>query len=112
LLPGETNAPGTLTGKTGSPSSESISAGGFNVTINACDKNWSILPNITDNVSMTSNDSTSTAPTSSPATSTLAGGTTQIFFNFGTPGPWTVTVTDTTTATIPVVTSSSVVATP
>jgi hypothetical protein len=105
LMPGETNAPGTTTGKTGTPTSECV-GDQFLVTINACDANWTILTSVTDGVSMTSNDADSSAPAGSPATSTLAGGTTQIPFNFGQTGTFTVTVTDTTTATIPAVTSS------
>jgi len=108
LMPGETNAPGTVTGKTGSPFPESLSNpnGQFPVTINACDAYWSIISTVTDTITITSNDSTSSAPVGSPSAGTMVGGTTQIYFNFGQTGTFTVTATDTTTTTIPSVTSS------
>ena len=41
LLPGETAAPGTATGKTGTPSAQTA-GGAFNVTVNAVDANWNL----------------------------------------------------------------------
>jgi len=106
LMPGETNAPGTPTGKTGTPDVEFLCNPQFPVTINACDANWTILTSVTDGVSMTSNDSTSSAPVGSAATSTLVAGTVQIPFNFGQTGTFTCTATDTTNTNIPAATSS------
>ena len=39
LMPGETAAPGTASGKTGSPSAQTAGTS-FNVTVNAVDANW------------------------------------------------------------------------
>jgi len=106
LMPGETNAPNTVTGKGGSPTSECLQAGQFVVTVNLCDVNWNILTGATDTVLLTSNDPTSSAPVSSPSSGTLVGGTTQIYFNFGQTGTFTCTSTDVTNPGYPSSTSS------
>jgi len=57
LLPGETNAPNTLTGKTGTPTpfSQSASGGLLTVTVLAVDAKWNPISGITDNVQVTDN---------------------------------------------------------
>src|SRR5204863_8825159 len=47
LVPGETAAAGTVTGKTGAPASQTAGTA-FNVTVNAVDDNWNIVTTITD----------------------------------------------------------------
>src|SRR5437667_10542795 len=42
LAPGETAAPGTTTGKTGTPTTQTAGAA-FNVTVNAVDANWNLI---------------------------------------------------------------------
>ena len=59
LLPGETAAPGTATGKTGTPSAQTA-GGSFNVTVNAVDANWNVVSS-TDTVGITSTDANASA---------------------------------------------------
>ena len=103
LLPGETNAPNTLTGKTGTPTTGFTTSDGVNVTINLVDSTFHIVSS-TDALSLTSSDSTATFTNPLP---TLAGGTVtvQVYFDSGS---WTVTGADTTTPTITSGTSSSI----
>ena len=42
LTPGETAAPGTGTGKTGTPTAE-VAGTAFSVTVNAVDANWNVV---------------------------------------------------------------------
>jgi len=103
LLPGESNAPNTPSGKTGTPTS-------FNpydevdVTINMVDATYHIV-NSADTLSLTTTDSTATVNTPAPV---LSGGTVTVPIYFGTAGSWTVTAADTTSPTITSGTSSSV----
>src|SRR5204863_2459260 len=59
LVPGETAAPGTATGKTGTPTAQSGTA--FNVTVNAVDANWNLVSS-THAVGITSSDPNATVP--------------------------------------------------
>ena len=54
LLPGETNAPGTATGKIGTPLPQAAGIP-FDITINACDATWHIAAS-TDTVHLTTDD--------------------------------------------------------
>ena len=49
LMPGETAAAGTTTGKTGTPSAQTAGTA-FNVTVNAVDANWNVVNTVTDTV--------------------------------------------------------------
>ena len=69
LLPGETAAPGTASGKTGAPSNETAGST-FNVTVNAVDANWNPVTS-TDTVGITSTDANATLP----ANAALVAGT-------------------------------------
>jgi hypothetical protein len=91
LLPGETNAPGTLSGKSGTPSAETLGTP-FNLTINACDAAWHIITSCNDTVAITSSDTSAWLP---PNTA-LVNGTVTIVGNFffQSSGTWTVTATD------------------
>jgi hypothetical protein len=107
LLPGETNAPGTVTGKVGTPDPVSLGAGGLaTVTVNAVDSTWHIVPNVTDALSFSCTDP---GPAIfSPATPSLVNGTVQTTVLFGTQGSWTITATDTTTNAISAATSAPI----
>lgn len=91
LLPGETAAPGTASGKTGTPTPQSAGVN-VTVTVNAVDANWNIVPYVTDNVTITSSDAGATLP----ADAALVKGTGTFTVIFGTTGSQTVTATDTT----------------
>src|SRR5205814_130868 len=69
LVPGETAAPGTLTGKSGTPTAQGAGTA-FNATVNAVDANWNLVSS-THSVGITSIDSNATLP----ANGTLLAGT-------------------------------------
>ena len=46
-MPGETAAPGTASGKTGTPTARAAGAP-FTVTVNAVDANWNLINNTTN----------------------------------------------------------------
>ena len=91
LVPGETAAPGSASGKTGSPSTR-IKGTAFNVTVNAVDANWNLVNTVTDTVAITSSDSAATLP----GNAALSGGTRAFSVTLNTLGSWTVTATDST----------------
>jgi hypothetical protein len=55
LAPGETAAPGTANGKSGTPTSQTPDAG-FNLTVNAVDNNWNLVKTATDLTALSSSD--------------------------------------------------------
>ena len=61
LLPGETAAPGTGTGKTGTPRAQTAGVP-FTVTVRACDANWNLQSGVTDAISMLCSDASATLP--------------------------------------------------
>ncbi len=61
LLPGETAAPGTPTGKVGTPN-EQLAGTAFNVTVNAVDVFYNVVKTVTDTVGVTSSDSNAALP--------------------------------------------------
>jgi hypothetical protein len=89
LLPGETAAPGTATGKTGTPTALGLGVDTI-VTVNAVDDKWNLIPYVTDAVTITSSDSNATLPPDAA----LANGTGKFTMYFGTSGDQTVTATD------------------
>jgi hypothetical protein len=90
LLPGETNAPNTVSGVVGTPTPISLGAGGIAVvTVNACDANWNIVPINGNSISFSSSDGSAALPGSA----TFVAGTTSATIGFVTPGPQTVTAT-------------------
>ncbi|TFF37355.1 beta strand repeat-containing protein [Mucilaginibacter psychrotolerans] len=92
LLPGETAAPGTATGKTGTPSARTAGTA-FNVTVNAVDAAWNVVTTVTDVVAITSTDVNATLP----ANTALVAGTKSLSFTFKTSGTKTITTSDVTT---------------
>lgn len=91
LAPGETAAPGTGTGKTGTPTGYAV-GGTFNVTVNAVDDFWNFIGTVTDTVAITSTDGLSILPANAP----LALGTAPFTVTLNTPGPQTVTASNVT----------------
>jgi hypothetical protein len=107
LLPGETAAPGTATGKSGTPSSQTAGTA-FNVAVNAADVYWNVATPVTDVVSLTSSDTNATLP---PQTA-LAAGSRTLAVTLKTAGSWTVTASDVTDGTKPPMTSPPVAVNP
>ena len=88
LTPGETAAPGTVNGKTGSPSAQAAGTA-LNVTVNAVDDYWNVAAS-THTVGITCTDPNATLP----ANSALVAGTKTLSLTFKTAGSATVTATE------------------
>jgi hypothetical protein len=101
LMPGETAAPNTPTGKTGTPDPQAAGVE-FNVTVNAVDSLWNVVP-ASDTVTITSSDGSATLP----ADAALVGGTKTFAVTFNASGHFTVTATDVTDGTKTANTGSS-----
>jgi hypothetical protein len=102
LLPGETNAPNTLTGKGGIPTA--INSGDLEtVTVNAVDATWNIVNVSGDTIHLTTTDGTAITPLDSA----LAGGTMTGDIQFNSTGSWTTAATDISNTNIISNTSSS-----
>jgi hypothetical protein len=109
LLPGETAAPGTVTGKTGTPLP--IQAGvPFDITVNAVDDTWQVVSYLSDTMHFTTTDANAYPPNDTA----LVNGTLTItgVFYFMTPGSWTITAADVATGSTLTGTSSAMTATP
>ena len=86
LLPGESAAPGTGSGKIGSPGAQTEGVP-FTVTVRACDDQWNTVTSVTDVVELMASDASATLPASVALTAGQqtfsvtfnAGGTFQIF---------------------------------
>jgi hypothetical protein len=114
LLPGETSAPGTLTGKAGTPISHAAGVP-FTVDVRAVDANWNLVTSSNPTVSFSSGDATAILPNSLA----LSGGTGLFSVNLLKVGNQTITVTAasltltsatatvTITAGIPIVTTGT-----
>lgn len=107
LLPGETAAPGTPTGKTGTPTAQVVNTP-FNVTVRAVSADWYPISGITDTIHFTSTDGLAFVPPDGG----LANGTGTFSMMFGADGSWTITASDVTDGTKTSDTSSSVTVTP
>ncbi|MFD2874409.1 T9SS type A sorting domain-containing protein [Mucilaginibacter ximonensis] len=103
LLPGETAAPNTTTGKTGTPIAQTAGTP-FTITVNAVDKNWNIVNTATDVIGITSTDANAILP----ANAALAGGTQTFTFTFKTAGSKKITASDVTNTSRTANTSPSV----
>lgn len=98
LMPGETNAPGTVTGKTGTPDPQ-VPGVTFNVVVNAVDNQFNIITDVTDTIHLDTSDTG--AQPYLPADAAMLRGT--ITFNnvfFLDYGSWTITATDITNSKI------------
>jgi hypothetical protein len=110
LLPGESVAPGSTTGKTGTADSQ-VATTAFNVTVYAVDDTFhviSLAPN--DEIALTSNDDTGNVVI--PANGNLVGGSRTFSVTVNAEGTYTFTATDVTDGTKSAHTSSSVTVTP
>src|SRR5207253_4594738 len=94
LVPGETAAPATASGKTGTPTA-STAATAFNITLNAVDNFWNVVNTITDTVGIASSD----ANAGLPANAALVSGTQTLSVTFKTAGTQTLTASDLTDGT-------------
>ncbi len=103
LLPGETAAPGTPSGKTGAPSDQTVGVP-FNIRVLACDDSYNLVTSITHIVSITSTDESATLP---PNTQ-LINGQAEMAITMNAAGSFTVTANDESDPTIPDATSSYV----
>jgi hypothetical protein len=106
LLPGETNAPGTVSGKVGTPVAQTTTTP-TTVVVNACDSTWHIV-NSGDQIRISCSDSGAFLPTDS----SLNNGTVTFDSSnpllFQTTGSQTVTATDLSNTNILSSTSSTV----
>ncbi|MDF5690152.1 invasin domain 3-containing protein [Aquirufa aurantiipilula] len=89
IMPGETAAPGTATGKTGTPTAQTAGTS-LNFTVNAVDAYWNLVSSATPTAVITSSDGQATLPSSAA----LASGTKQFALTFKTAGNQTITATD------------------
>lgn len=96
LLPGETAAPNTVSGKTGTPIAQSTGVP-FNITVRSVDSVWNLVGS-SDVISISSTDAAATdgASVALPVTTTLAGGSATFTVIMGTGGSQTITATDVT----------------
>jgi hypothetical protein len=103
LLPGETSAPNTVSGKTGTPTELSAFVP-FNVVVNAVDEFWNVIPS-SDMINITSTDASATLP----ADNTLVSGSRTFSITFNASGTFTITATDVTDGTKTANTGTSVI---
>lgn len=89
LVPGETAAPGTITGKTGIPLLQAEGVA-FTTTVNAVDNYWNVIGTITNMVDLYSSDTRATLPSALA----LSGGTTTLVAKFNTGGLQTLSAED------------------
>src|SRR5262249_17782088 len=105
LVPGESAAPGTDSGKTGTPTTQAARTP-FTVRINAVDTNWNVSSTISDVIGLSSSDPRATLPPSAA----LAGGTKTCTVTLASIGSATLTASDITEPFKPAYTSPSIIA--
>ncbi|MBI3539809.1 MAG: hypothetical protein HY076_06010, partial [Candidatus Eisenbacteria bacterium] len=96
LTPGESAAPGTASGKTGTPQAQTAGVP-FTITVRACDSGWNLVSTVTDAVQILASDASANLP--SPAQ--LVGGTATFSVTFNAAGTFTIFAHDQTDGTIP-----------
>jgi hypothetical protein len=103
LAPGENAAPGTGSGKSGTPDDQRV-GNAFNVTVNAVDADWNLVNTVTgDTIQVTTSPATTPPPDN-----TLSGGTRTFSITPTTMGSLTVTADDLTNPAITDGVSSSI----
>jgi hypothetical protein len=107
LLPGETAAPGTPTGKTGTPTPQILSTP-FDIVVNAVDDEWYLINNVTHTVTLSSTDASALLPSDAA----LVGGTQTFNVYLNDVGSFTITATDVTDPTKTANTSSPATVSP
>ena len=95
-MPGETAAPGTGSGKTGTARGQ-VTGIPFTVTIRACDNTWNTVTTISNSIQITSTNATATLP----APQQLTNGQMTVSITFNAAGTFTVQAHDQTDNTIP-----------
>ena len=103
LLPGETAAPGTPSGKSGTPRAQTVGVP-FSITVRACDDTWTPVTSVTHSVQVLSSDASATLP----APAQLASGAMSFAVTLNAGGSFTLFVHDQTDGTIPDGTSALV----
>lgn len=103
LLPGESAAPGTGSGKTGTPRAQ-VAGVPFTVTVNACDASWNVVTSISNSISIDATDASATLP----APAQLVSGTRTFSITMNAAGTFTVFAHDETDNTIPDASSAAV----
>jgi len=96
LLPGETAAPGTGSGRTGVPDAQTAGIPFF-ITVRACDDAWELVPTVTHSIRILSTD----ASASLPAAAQLVNGTSQFLVILNAGGDFSIFADDETDVTIP-----------
>jgi hypothetical protein len=104
LMPGETAAPGTSSGKTGTPKAQ-VSGIPFDITVRACDNTWTLVNSVSNSIQITSSNASATLP--QPAQ--LQSGSRVFTVTFNAAGTFNVLAHDQTDNTIPDGTSASAV---
>jgi hypothetical protein len=102
LMPGETAAPGTPSGKTGTPKAQ-VSGIPFDITVRACDNTWTLVNSVSNSIQITSSDASATLP--QPAQ--LQSGSRVFTVTFNAAGTFNLLAHDQTDNTIPDGTSAS-----
>ncbi|MEI9865968.1 MAG: hypothetical protein WDN00_15740 [Limisphaerales bacterium] len=95
LLPGQTNAPGTALGYVGTPTPQSVSGSGTDITVNSVDDTFHIVNGVTDTISISTTPGGNFLPQNTAmvnGTATFTGGNNLLW---GSQGVFTVTATDT-----------------
>ncbi|HEU4723851.1 MAG TPA: FlgD immunoglobulin-like domain containing protein [Candidatus Eisenbacteria bacterium] len=103
LMPGESAAPGTASGKTGTPRAQ-VSGIPFTVTVRACDDTWATVTSVTHAVKILSSDASATLP----AIASLSSGTGSYQVTFNAAGNFQVFAHDEADGTIPDAASATV----
>jgi len=103
LLPGESAAPGTPSGKSGTPLAQTAGVP-FSITVRACDDQWNPVAGITDVIQVLSSDASATLP----APRQLQSGSASFTVTLNAGGTFTIYAHDQTDATIPDGVSASV----
>lgn len=106
LLPGETAAPGTVSGKTGTATDE-VAGTGITATVNAVDANWNVVSSATQTITITSSDGAATLPSNAA----LVSGTKDFSVTLKTAGAQTITATVASGTSLTAGTSASVTVT-
>jgi hypothetical protein len=103
LVPGEIEAPGTASGKVGTPLDQTAGMP-FSIRVRACDADWNTVTTVTDLLEFSSSD----AGASLPGVSALTAGelTAEVTLNAG--GSFTISASDQTDPSIPEAVSSPV----
>jgi hypothetical protein len=96
LVPGETAAPGSSSGKTGTPLNQTAGVP-FTITVRACDDSWNTVATVTDAAQILCSDASATLP--SPAQLQSGQLTFTVTLNAG--GQFTIFAHDQTDNTIP-----------